>query len=150
MIDAHRDRALGVGVAERDIELAGAARQQRGFGGRRSPRGKTAFRGRHHTQLLTIERDGERRDHLAEIRPLPLRQPVELQFVAGDLCHVIRLHRADIFAVPGRLADDAYQRDADAGMRERRAPRRARQTAGAAHRNAQRQAEQSGALDKVA
>ena len=35
VIDAHRDGAVGGRFAQRDIELAGAARQQRGFGGRR-------------------------------------------------------------------------------------------------------------------
>ena len=36
VIDAHRERAVSGGIAERNIELAGAARQQCGFGRRRS------------------------------------------------------------------------------------------------------------------
>ena len=150
VIDAHGDGAVGVGVAERNIELAGAAGQQRGLGGRRSPRGEVALRRRHHAQRFAVERDRELRDHLAEIRPLPLRDAVELQLIAGDVCDIVRLHRADIFAVPGGFADDPDQGDADAGMRERGAPGRARQSARTGHRRRQGRAKQRRAFGKIA
>ena len=47
MAIADGDRALGGDVTERDVELARAARQKRGLGGRGAARGKTALRRRH-------------------------------------------------------------------------------------------------------
>src|SRR5204863_9077022 len=99
-------------VAERNVELAGAAGQQRGFGGRRSPRGEVSLRRRHPAQLLAIESDSELRDHLAETRPSPPANAVELQLIAGDPGDITGHHRTDIFAVPGGLADDPDQGDA--------------------------------------
>jgi hypothetical protein len=84
MIEPDRDRAVGAGIAEREIELAQAARQQGGFRGRGFARLKTAFGGFQKPDDGAAAAHGEFCRELAVIRSRALCDAVERQFIAAD------------------------------------------------------------------
>src|SRR5262249_11117535 len=115
-----------IGIAERHVELAGAAPHQRRLrGGHRA--GREGPLGRlHDADHLAAAPYGEARRKLAVVRPGARNHAVEREVVAADRDLVARLERGDALAAPLRLAGDAEQSEAEPEMRERRAPDRAR------------------------
>ena len=91
-------------------------------------------------------------DQLAVVRArAACAMPSKVELVAADRDHRLPGLSAAMRSAPQlRLADDAEQRDAEAEMRERGAPGRARQAGGArAHGGHSGTRQQTGALDEI-
>src|SRR5262249_33472600 len=144
-----RARAVGIGLAEREIELASAAPHQRLFAGGGPTRREAALRWLHDADRLAVARHDKRPDQLAIIRALAVGESVEMQVVVTERDRLAGLDLRDAFGAELRLADDAEESDAEPKMGERGAPGRTREAAGARESDPWRHLQQGGAFDQI-
>src|SRR3954447_13685196 len=143
VIEPDRDRAVGGDIAERQIKLRRAARQQRGFCCGHLALRECALGRLEHVDNFPVAPHGKARDQLAVVRSLARGHSIEREIIAANRNALAWLERHDAFGIPLALGDDSEQQHASGEMRHGRAPRGARQTASARECNDERLPEQS-------